>query len=48
MKITVESKLGTCAFDCGDKETLVYPGLRQYLIFRMNVRRERAVLVARG
>ena len=31
MKITVESKLGTCAFDCGDKETLLYAGLRQGL-----------------
>ena len=31
MKITVESKLGTCAFECGDKETLLYAGLRQGL-----------------
>ena len=31
MKITVESKLGTCAFDCGAKETLLYAGLRHGL-----------------
>jgi toluene monooxygenase electron transfer component len=31
MKITVESKLGTCAFECGDKETLLYAGLRHGL-----------------
>ena len=31
MKITVESKSGTCAFDCGDKETILYAGLRQGL-----------------
>jgi len=31
MKITVESKLGACAFDCGEKETLLYAGLRHGL-----------------
>jgi NAD(P)H-flavin reductase/ferredoxin len=31
MKITVESKSGTCAFDCGDKETILYAGLRHGL-----------------
>ncbi|HZP78345.1 MAG TPA: 2Fe-2S iron-sulfur cluster binding domain-containing protein [Pseudolabrys sp.] len=29
MKITVESKSGTCAFDCSGKETLLRAGLRQ-------------------
>lgn len=31
MKITVESKSGTCAFQCGDHETILYAGLRQGL-----------------
>ena len=31
MKITVESKSGTYAFDCGDKETILYAGLQQGL-----------------
>jgi toluene monooxygenase electron transfer component len=29
MKITVESKSGTCVFDCGVKETILNAGLRQ-------------------
>src|SRR5215510_12631777 len=31
MKITVESKSRTCAFECGDHETILYAGLRQGL-----------------
>lgn len=31
MKITIESKSGTCAFDCNDRETILYAGLRQGL-----------------
>jgi toluene monooxygenase electron transfer component len=31
MKITVESKSGTCGFDCRDNETILYAGLRQGL-----------------
>ena len=31
MKVTIENKSGTCAFDCGDKEMILYAGLRQHL-----------------
>ncbi|MGC1643354.1 MAG: 2Fe-2S iron-sulfur cluster binding domain-containing protein [Pseudolabrys sp.] len=31
MKITVESKSGSCAFQCGDNETILYAGLHQGL-----------------
>ncbi len=31
MKITVESKSGSCAFQCGDNETILFAGLRQGL-----------------
>jgi len=31
MKITVESKSGSCAFQCGENETILYAGLREGL-----------------
>src|ERR1043165_9316530 len=31
MKITVQSKSGETAFDCGDRETILHAGLRQGL-----------------
>src|SRR5262249_38765075 len=31
MKITVESKSGSCAFQCGGNETILYAGLREGL-----------------
>ena len=47
MKITVESKSGSCAFQCGDNETILYAGLRQGLKSScMNVRPEHVAPVA--